>query len=84
MGTATIHNVLSLSLSLDPSWGVVNRGIMVCIECSGVHRAMGVHISKVRSVELDTEIWTDTLINVRNNNNNNNNNNNMYKYILLH
>ena len=55
----------SLSLSLDPSWGVVNRGIMVCIECSGVHRAMGVHISKVRSVELDTEIWTDTLINVR-------------------
>ncbi|XP_019855674.1 PREDICTED: arf-GAP with Rho-GAP domain, ANK repeat and PH domain-containing protein 1-like isoform X1 [Amphimedon queenslandica] len=48
----------------DPSWGVVNRGIMVCIECSGVHRAMGVHISKVRSVELDTEIWTDTLINL--------------------
>ena len=37
---------------------------MVCIECSGVHRAMGVHISKVRSVELDVEIWTDSLIEV--------------------
>ena len=30
----------------------------------GVHRAMGVHVSKVRSVELDQSIWTDSLIEV--------------------
>lgn len=53
---------LATPFFLDPSWGVVNKGIMVCIECSGVHRSMGVHISKVRSVELDQNIWTDSLI----------------------
>ena len=37
---------------------------MLCINCSGVHRSMGTHISKVRSVELDKSIWTDSLVNV--------------------
>ena len=32
----------------DPSWASLNLGILVCIECSGVHRRLGVHISKVR------------------------------------
>ena len=32
---------------------VVNLGIFVCINCSGIHRQMGVHISKVRSVTMD-------------------------------
>lgn len=41
----------------DPVWGVINRGIMVCINCSGVHRSFGAHISKVRSIELDEEVW---------------------------
>ena len=31
----------------------------------GVHRSMGTHISKVRSLELDLHIWTDTLIKVQ-------------------
>ncbi|KAJ5068093.1 adp-ribosylation factor gtpase-activating protein [Anaeramoeba ignava] len=39
-----------------PRWASVNLGIFVCINCSGIHRAMGVHISQVRSVTLDT--WT--------------------------
>lgn len=31
----------------EPEWASLNLGILVCIECSGVHRKLGVHISKV-------------------------------------
>ncbi|KJE93351.1 hypothetical protein, variant [Capsaspora owczarzaki ATCC 30864] len=37
----------------DPDWASINLGILICIECSGVHRRMGVHITKVRSLTLD-------------------------------
>lgn len=33
--------------ALDPDWASLNLGILMCIECSGVHRNLGVHISKV-------------------------------------
>lgn len=32
----------------DPDWASLNLGVLVCIECSGVHRNLGVHISKVQ------------------------------------
>lgn len=32
------------------------RGVYLCIRCSGIHRSMGTHISKVKSIDLDT--WT--------------------------
>ncbi|KAI9346408.1 Arf GTPase activating protein [Zopfochytrium polystomum] len=40
----------------DPRWASWNIGIFVCIRCSGIHRSMGTHISKVKSADLDA--WT--------------------------
>lgn len=37
----------------NPEWVSLNLGVIVCIECSGVHRSLGVHLSKVRSLRLD-------------------------------
>jgi Arf-GAP/coiled-coil/ANK repeat/PH domain-containing protein len=31
----------------EPDWASLNLGILLCIECSGVHRNLGVQISKV-------------------------------------
>ncbi|KAF9448832.1 ArfGap-domain-containing protein [Macrolepiota fuliginosa MF-IS2] len=40
----------------DPRWASWNIGVFLCIRCSGIHRGMGTHISKVKSVDLD--MWT--------------------------
>lgn len=40
-----------------PRWASWNLGIFICIRCSGIHRGMGTHISRVKSVDLDA--WTD-------------------------
>ena len=40
-------------MSSDPKWLSTNLGILTCIECSGIHREMGVHISRIQSMELD-------------------------------
>ncbi|TPX10267.1 uncharacterized protein E0L32_001464 [Thyridium curvatum] len=41
----------------DPRWASWNLGVFICIRCSGIHRGMGTHISRVKSVDLDS--WTD-------------------------
>ncbi|GAB4850689.1 ADP-ribosylation factor GTPase-activating protein agd4 [Ancistrocladus abbreviatus] len=46
----------------DPDWASLNLGILLCIECSGVHRNLGVHISKVRSITLDVKVWELTIV----------------------
>ncbi|XP_061734451.1 arf-GAP with coiled-coil, ANK repeat and PH domain-containing protein 2-like isoform X1 [Nerophis ophidion] len=38
----------------EPQWASVNLGVTMCIECSGIHRSLGVHLSKVRSLTLDS------------------------------
>uniref|UniRef100_A0AAY4A826 Arf-GAP with coiled-coil, ANK repeat and PH domain-containing protein n=1 Tax=Denticeps clupeoides TaxID=299321 RepID=A0AAY4A826_9TELE len=44
----------------EPRWASINLGITLCIECSGIHRSLGVHNSKVRSLTLDS--WEPELL----------------------
>ncbi|XP_041118737.1 arf-GAP with coiled-coil, ANK repeat and PH domain-containing protein 2-like isoform X5 [Polyodon spathula] len=46
----------------EPRWASINLGITLCIECSGIHRSLGVHLSKVRSLTLDS--WEPELLKV--------------------
>uniref|UniRef100_I3KTC3 Arf-GAP with coiled-coil, ANK repeat and PH domain-containing protein n=1 Tax=Oreochromis niloticus TaxID=8128 RepID=I3KTC3_ORENI len=45
-----------------PCWASINLGVLLCIECSGIHRSLGVHFSKVRSLTLDS--WEPELLKV--------------------
>uniref|UniRef100_A0A7N8Y9B7 Arf-GAP with coiled-coil, ANK repeat and PH domain-containing protein n=1 Tax=Mastacembelus armatus TaxID=205130 RepID=A0A7N8Y9B7_9TELE len=44
----------------SPCWASINLGVLLCIECSGIHRSLGVHCSKVRSLTLDS--WEPELL----------------------
>ncbi|XRA97979.1 ADP-ribosylation factor GTPase-activating protein [Pycnococcus provasolii] len=37
----------------SPPWASVSFGVFLCIGCAGIHRSLGVHVSKVRSLTLD-------------------------------
>ncbi|QIX00045.1 hypothetical protein AMS68_005562 [Peltaster fructicola] len=45
-------------------WCSINLGILLCIECSGIHRSLGTHISKVRSLTLDTSVFTPDIVEI--------------------
>nr|XP_057907236.1 arf-GAP with GTPase, ANK repeat and PH domain-containing protein 1 isoform X6 [Doryrhamphus excisus] len=46
----------------NPNWASLNLGALICIECSGIHRNLGTHLSRVRSLDLDE--WPMELIKV--------------------
>ncbi|XP_055489522.1 LOW QUALITY PROTEIN: arf-GAP with GTPase, ANK repeat and PH domain-containing protein 3 [Leucoraja erinacea] len=61
----SIRNVRGNSFCVDcdtpnPDWASLNLGALICIECSGIHRNLGTHLSRVRSLDLDD--WPVELI----------------------
>lgn len=44
-----------------PRWASWSLGVFICIKCAGIHRSLGTHISKVKSVDLDT--WKEEHLN---------------------
>ncbi|GLD92628.1 hypothetical protein PINS_up001207 [Pythium insidiosum] len=51
----TAKNPACADCGQTPSeWVSINIGAFLCIECSGIHRSLGVHVSKVRSLTLDS------------------------------
>lgn len=47
---------------IKTEWVSINLAIVVCIECSGIHRSLGTHISKMRSLTLDITSFTTDIV----------------------
>ncbi|XP_007184830.2 arf-GAP with GTPase, ANK repeat and PH domain-containing protein 1 isoform X11 [Balaenoptera acutorostrata] len=67
MALQSIRNIRGNSHCVDcetqnPNWASLNLGALICIECSGIHRNLGTHLSRVRSLDLDD--WPIELIKV--------------------
>uniref|UniRef100_A0A5F9CZR5 ArfGAP with GTPase domain, ankyrin repeat and PH domain 1 n=1 Tax=Oryctolagus cuniculus TaxID=9986 RepID=A0A5F9CZR5_RABIT len=67
MALQSIRNIRGNSHCVDcdtqnPNWASLNLGALMCIECSGIHRNLGTHLSRVRSLDLDD--WPVELIKV--------------------
>ncbi|SCU77727.1 LAME_0A02036g1_1 [Lachancea meyersii CBS 8951] len=47
-------NCADCKTATHPRWASWSLGVFICIRCAGFHRSLGTHISKVKSVDLDT------------------------------
>lgn len=56
-------NGFSCVATPDPTWLSTNLGVLICIECSGIHREMGVHYSRIQSLTLDVLGTSELLVN---------------------
>ena len=45
-------------------WASINLGSLLCIDCAGLHRGLGSHVSKIRSIKLDTGTFTPEVISI--------------------
>ncbi|KAL3880515.1 hypothetical protein ACJMK2_032749 [Sinanodonta woodiana] len=48
----------------NPHWSSINLGIVLCKKCAGIHREFQSSLSKVRSLRMDTSVWTPSLIKI--------------------
>ncbi|XP_072368925.1 arf-GAP with Rho-GAP domain, ANK repeat and PH domain-containing protein 3 isoform X2 [Scyliorhinus torazame] len=48
--------------ALNPDWASINLCVVICKRCAGEHRGLGVTISKVQSLKLDTSVWTNEIV----------------------
>ncbi|KAJ8266950.1 hypothetical protein GJAV_G00136530 [Gymnothorax javanicus] len=46
----------------SPEWASVNLLVVICDACAGQHRSLGINVSKVRSLKMDSKVWTEPLI----------------------
>ena len=46
----------------DPDWASLNLCVVICQRCAGIHRHLGAHVSKVRSLALDRDAWTPPVL----------------------
>jgi hypothetical protein len=47
------ENIFCIFIFLDPTWASLNLGALICMDCASLHRNLGTHLSRVRSLELD-------------------------------
>jgi hypothetical protein len=48
--------------SFSTDWASVSHGTLICLDCAGKHRSLGVQVSFVRSITMDT--WSKQQVHI--------------------
>lgn len=56
-----IYTYLNFDIITDPEWVSVNLGVLICLECCGTHRELGVQCSRTQSLLMD-DLSTNQLL----------------------